>query len=71
MSVVWFPNIDADEDERSQCLLRMKVLAADNMKTNTLHWHLETVYDEYVGKHLNFSIENNKHSQALKQIFTS
>jgi hypothetical protein len=43
-------NIDIIGEERPQCLLCMKILAADSMKPNKLKMDLHTAHAECFGK---------------------
>jgi len=64
-----FTYINVDGKERPQCLLCIKILAADSMKPNKLKWYLQTVHAGCVGKAPNLSTEYatsliNKHFQV-------
>jgi hypothetical protein len=41
---------NVDGEERPQCILCTKILAADSMKLDKLKRHIETVHPEYDGK---------------------
>lgn len=64
-----FTSLEVDGEEKPQCVICLKVLAADSMKPNKLQRHLETLHREYVNKPRDFFVEKLRLFKKQKSSF--
>ena len=61
-----FTSTEISGEEKPQCVICFKILAADSMKPNKLKRHLETLHKEYTDKPVNFFAEKLRSFEKQK-----
>jgi hypothetical protein len=64
-----FTSIEISGEEKPQCVICLKVLAADSLKPNKLKRHLETLHKEYISKPREFFEEKLRSFKKQKTNF--
>jgi len=64
-----FTSTMVGQEERPQCVVCLKILAADNMKPNTMRRRLETHHPDHVNKHLEFLKKKLENSSPAEFIY--